>query len=104
MVRVLKRTIVLDISGFPAMLSCYDVAKAIDDRFSATFTVKLVQFLCPASVYKLHLMALRPKLKLNSSSMSPSVALHVVLLGVVHEYSISSCTTILLRSTMLLCW
>ena len=45
--------------------------------------------LCPASVYKLLLTTLRPKLKSNSSSVSPSV----VLLEVVHDYRMSLCTT-----------
>ena len=45
MVRVLKCTVVVDISGLPATLSRYDVAKAIDERFSHKFTVKSVQFM-----------------------------------------------------------
>ena len=37
MVRVLKRTMVLDISGLPATLGRFEIAKAVDDLYSEDF-------------------------------------------------------------------
>ena len=45
MVRVLKRTMVLDISGLPATLGRFEIAKAVDDLYCADFVVKSVQFM-----------------------------------------------------------
>ena len=45
MVRVLKRTMVLDISGLPATLGRFEIAKAVDDLYSEDFVVKSVQFM-----------------------------------------------------------
>ena len=45
MVRVLKRTMVLDISGLPATLGCFDIARAVNDLCSEDFVVKSLQFM-----------------------------------------------------------
>ena len=45
MVRVLKRTMVLDISGLPATLGRFEIAKAVDDLYCEDFVVKSVQFI-----------------------------------------------------------
>ena len=42
MVRVLKRTMVLDISGLPATLGRFEIAKAVDDLYCADFVVKII--------------------------------------------------------------
>ena len=45
MVRVLKSTVVLDVSGLPATLGRFEIAKAVDDLYCEDFVVKSVQFL-----------------------------------------------------------
>ena len=45
MVRVLKRTMMLDISGLPATLGRFEIAKAVDDLYCEDFVVKSVQFM-----------------------------------------------------------
>ena len=45
MVRVLKLTMVLDISDLPATLSRFEIARAVDDLYCEDFTVKSVQFM-----------------------------------------------------------
>ena len=45
MVRELKRTMLLDISGLPATLGRFEIAKAVDDLYYEDFVVKSVQFM-----------------------------------------------------------
>ena len=45
MVRVLKRTMVLDISGLPATLGRFEIAKAVDDLYCEDFVVKSAPFM-----------------------------------------------------------
>ena len=45
MVRVLKCTMVLDISGLPTTLGRFEIAKAVDDLYCEDFAVKSVQFM-----------------------------------------------------------
>ena len=45
MVRVLKSTVVLDVSGLPATLGRFEIAKAVDDLYCEDFVVKSVQFM-----------------------------------------------------------
>ena len=45
MVRVLRHTMVLDTSDLPTTLSCFEIAKAVDDLYCEDFMVKSVQFM-----------------------------------------------------------
>ena len=81
MVRVLKRTMVLDISGLPATLGRFEIAKAVDDLYCEDFVVKSVQFM-PGK--RLHVVCAAPEPK-NAAEQFKHATIHGVTCTVVES-------------------
>ena len=81
MVRVLKRTMVLDISGLKATLGRFEIAKAVDDLYCEDFVVKSVQFM-PGKC--LHVVFDAPKAK-NAAEQFMQATIHGVTCKVVES-------------------
>ena len=81
MVRVLKRTMVLDISGLPATLGRFEIAKAVDDLYCENFVVKSVQFM-PGK--RLHVVFDTPEAK-NAAEQFMQATIHGVTCRVVES-------------------
>ena len=81
MVRVLKRTMVLDISGLPPTLGRFEIAKAVDDLHCEDFVVKSVQFM-PGK--RLHVVFDTPEAK-NAAEQFMQATIHGVTCKVVES-------------------
>ena len=81
MVPVLKRTMVLDISGLPATLGPFEIAKAVDDLYCEDFAVKSVQFM-PGK--RLHVVFDGPQAK-NAAEQFKQATFHGVTCRVVES-------------------
>ena len=81
MVRVLKRTMVLDISGLPATLGRFQIAKAVDYLYCEDFVVKSVQF-TPGK--RLHVVFDGPEAK-NAAEQFMPATIHGVTCRVVES-------------------
>ena len=81
MVRVLKRFMVLDISGLPATLGRFEVAKAVNDLYCEDFVVKSVQFM-PGE--RLHVVFDAPEAK-NAAEQFMQATIHGVTCKVVES-------------------
>ena len=81
MVRVLKRTMVLDISGLPATLGRFQIAKAVDYLYCEDFIVKSVQF-TPGK--RLHVVFDGPEAK-NAAEQFMPATIHGVTCRVVES-------------------
>ena len=71
---------VLDISGLPAALGRFEIAKAVDDLYCVDFVVKSIQFM-PGK--RLHVVFDRPEAK-NITEQFMQATIHGVTCRVVH--------------------
>ena len=81
MVRVLKRTMVLDISGLPTTLGRFEIAKVLDDLYCEDFVMKSVQFM-PGK--RLHVVFDGPDAK-NAAEQFMQATVHGVTCRVVES-------------------
>ena len=71
---MLRVLMVLDISGLPASLGRFEIAKAVDDLYCEEFVVKLVQFM-PSK--RLHVVFDAPEPK-NAAEQFKQATIHGV--------------------------